>query len=99
LEKYVDISALEMAGPGNQHCANCIGTLSSPTDGKHVYMYGEQRTQEDGSSCDMAPNCSSEAEIRTDKKVRCGALSQPARVVYQSADFYSGLTGATVASQ
>jgi len=37
--------------------------------------------------------------LTTDKKVRCGALSQPARVVYQSADFYSGLTGATVATQ
>ena len=28
LEKYVCILALEMASPGNQHCANCIGTLS-----------------------------------------------------------------------
>jgi len=24
------ILALEMASPGNQHCGNCIGTLSSP---------------------------------------------------------------------
>jgi len=29
-EKYINISALEMARPGNRHCANCIGTLSSP---------------------------------------------------------------------
>jgi len=27
LEKYTYILALEMASPGNQHCANCIGTL------------------------------------------------------------------------
>ena len=27
-EKYVNILALEMASPGNGHCANCIGTLS-----------------------------------------------------------------------
>jgi len=25
-EKYIYILSLEMAGPGNQHCANCIGT-------------------------------------------------------------------------
>jgi len=31
-EKYVYILALEMASPGNQHCANCIGTLSFSTD-------------------------------------------------------------------
>jgi len=30
LEKYIDILALEMAGPWNQHCANCIGTVSCP---------------------------------------------------------------------
>jgi len=30
-EKYIYILALEMASPGNQHCANCIGTLSFPT--------------------------------------------------------------------
>jgi len=32
-KKYIDISglALEMASPGNQHCASCIGTLSFPT--------------------------------------------------------------------
>jgi len=29
-EKYTYILALEMASPGNQHCANCIGTLSFP---------------------------------------------------------------------
>jgi len=29
-EKYIYISAMEMASPGNQHCANCIGTLSFP---------------------------------------------------------------------
>ena len=29
-EKYTNILALEMASPGNRHCANCIGTLSFP---------------------------------------------------------------------
>jgi len=29
-EKYICILALEMASPGNQHCANCIGTSSFP---------------------------------------------------------------------
>ena len=26
--KYIDILALEMASPANQHCANCVGTHS-----------------------------------------------------------------------
>ena len=29
-EKYIYSLSLEMAGPGNQHCANCIGTLLFP---------------------------------------------------------------------
>jgi len=29
-EKRINILALEMASPGNQHCASCIGTLSFP---------------------------------------------------------------------
>jgi len=29
-EKYIHILALEMASPGNQHSANCIGALSFP---------------------------------------------------------------------
>jgi len=29
-EKYIYILALEMTSTGNQHCANCIGTLSFP---------------------------------------------------------------------
>jgi len=29
-EKYINILALEMASPGNRHCANCIGTFSFP---------------------------------------------------------------------
>jgi len=29
-EKYIYILALEMASPGNRHCANCIGALSFP---------------------------------------------------------------------
>jgi len=27
-DKYIYILALEIASPGNQHCGNCIGTLS-----------------------------------------------------------------------
>jgi len=30
LKKYIYILALAMANPENQHCANCIGTLSFP---------------------------------------------------------------------
>ena len=31
LKQYIyNILALEMASPGNQHCANCVGTLSFP---------------------------------------------------------------------
>jgi len=29
-KKYIYILALEMASPGNRHCANCTGTLSFP---------------------------------------------------------------------
>jgi len=29
-EKRIYLLALEMASPGNQHCANCIGTLLFP---------------------------------------------------------------------
>ena len=29
-EKYIYILAVKMASPGNQHCADCIGTLSFP---------------------------------------------------------------------
>jgi len=29
-ENCIYILALEMVSPGNQHCANCIGTLSFP---------------------------------------------------------------------
>ena len=28
--KYIYILALEMASPGDEHCASCIGTLSFP---------------------------------------------------------------------
>ena len=31
-EKYTYILVLEMASQGNEHCANCIGTLSFPID-------------------------------------------------------------------
>jgi len=32
LEKYINIFALEMASPGNRHCASCISVLSFPID-------------------------------------------------------------------
>jgi len=36
-EKYIYILALEMASPGNQHCASCIGALSFPIVGAAVH--------------------------------------------------------------
>ena len=30
-----------MAGPGNRHCANCIGTLSFPIDCQHCRISGD----------------------------------------------------------
>jgi len=40
-EKYINILALEMASPGNRHCASCIGALSF-----HVFEErAVQRTQ------------------------------------------------------
>ena len=49
-DKYIYISALEMASPRNQHCVNCIGTLSCPIGvpaasivvvSSHVELHGE----------------------------------------------------------
>jgi len=34
-EKYIYISGLEQASPGNRHCAICIGTLSLPVECSH----------------------------------------------------------------
>ena len=31
-----------MASPGNRHCANCIGTLSFPTDSRDRVRYFER---------------------------------------------------------
>jgi len=39
LEKCIYILALEMASPGNQHCANCIGTLSLNYDAWLFYAW------------------------------------------------------------
>ena len=36
-EKYIYMLALEMASPGNRHCANCIGTLSFPVADPNPY--------------------------------------------------------------
>jgi len=37
-EKYTYILALEMASPGNQHCANCVGNLYGRYAAK-IYTY------------------------------------------------------------
>jgi len=34
LKKYIYFLALELASPGNRHCASCIGTLSFPIGAK-----------------------------------------------------------------
>jgi len=39
LEKYIFILALEMASPGNQHCAICIGTLPFPVAQRGVNLH------------------------------------------------------------
>jgi len=36
-EKNIGILALEMASRGNQHCADCIGTLSFPITTWHSF--------------------------------------------------------------
>jgi len=43
-ENYIYILALEMASPGNRHCANCIGTLSFPA----CFYYGALISNEKG---------------------------------------------------
>jgi len=42
-EKYISILSLEMASPGNQnqHCANCIGTLSFPANNSKRAKLGD----------------------------------------------------------
>jgi len=51
LEKYnIYILALEMASPGNQHCANCIGTLSLPTRGVGKIIQGVREQYFDSDS-------------------------------------------------
>jgi len=42
-EKHVHILALEMARPANQHCANCIGTVSLPVLPVERRMVGDVR--------------------------------------------------------
>jgi len=37
----VCVLALEMARPGNQHCANCIGTLSFPVGSEKLALNSE----------------------------------------------------------
>ena len=44
LKKCIDILAVEMANPGNRHCANCIGALSFPVVRKHISSGIENRS-------------------------------------------------------
>ena len=37
-EKYINILALEMASPGNRHCASCIGALRSLFEHEEVNL-------------------------------------------------------------
>jgi len=39
-EKYIHILALEMAGSGNQHCADCMGTVLVPCETLTIYAAG-----------------------------------------------------------
>jgi len=39
-QNYIHILALEMAIPGNQHCANCVGTLSFPISTAYILSSG-----------------------------------------------------------
>jgi len=39
-EKYIHILALEMAGSGNQHCADSMGTVLVPCETLTIYAAG-----------------------------------------------------------
>jgi len=41
--KYIDILALEMASPGNRHCANCIGTRKTFVPYELTASYRERK--------------------------------------------------------
>jgi len=45
IRKYTYILALEMASPRNQHCANCIGTLSFPISRSCVFNVAMQQSK------------------------------------------------------
>ena len=38
--KHINILALEMASPGNRHCASCIGALPLPVANSDLYLEG-----------------------------------------------------------
>ena len=59
--KYIYILALEMASPGNQHCANYIGTLSFPM-GRRVGASVGRRTWDQ----EVASSILSRARLRND---------------------------------
>jgi len=47
-KKCIYILALEMAGPGNRHCANYIGTLSFSVTSTDRHMSADQAGKEEG---------------------------------------------------
>ena len=54
LEKYIHIS-LEMASPGNRHCANCIGaSLSFPITVNHINDVIHRRRSKAASATDKS---------------------------------------------
>jgi len=59
-EKYMDILALEMASPGNRHCANCIGALSFPISVREWWSVDTMlraRAHPTRARCCAAPGC------------------------------------------
>jgi len=41
-KKFIYILASEMASPGNQHCASCIGALLFPIEQQHYQLDSRQ---------------------------------------------------------
>ena len=62
IKKYIYILAVELAGPGNQHCATCIGTLSFPTD--------RERAERNGASAGVVPGREQEHRKEQQQSVR-----------------------------
>ena len=65
-EKYIHILALEMASPENQHCINCIGTLSFAIVTVHIDAINQGQR-----------SCGSTVRVETDGRTRPIALPSP----------------------